>query len=443
MRAVRRLAISALGKVFARGAKPSDALDALSEGLDRRDRAFLMELVYGVLRYRDTLDWVLLKFLENPRGLRRGTMDNLRLGLYQILFLRVPDWASVNEAVGVEQRRKGLVNAVLRNVLRERERLEQELGDMEKNVADGSLSEEARASSIALLTSHPLWLIKRWVGRFGFEEAFELARAGNLIPPLTLRVNTLRASRDDAARMLGEIGIESEPTAYSPVGLRLGGAHTFRDLGGLSGLVRAQDEAAQLVACMLDPRPGERVLDACAAPGGKTTHIAQMMGDAGEVVAVEIDEKRISRLRENVSEMGLGSVKVVRGDIARLDSIGAFDRVMVDAPCSATGVIRRNPDVKYRRKEGDLLKYREKQLRILLSAAGRVRPGGTLLYCTCSTEPEEGEEVVEALLKSSANFFIIEDAPFEAPFVREGVLRTYPHRNGMDGFFCVRLRRRG
>lgn len=438
----RKLALEALKEVWARGRKPKGTLEALSEGLEKRDRALLMELLYGVLRYRDTLDWILKNYLRKPRPLRPDTMNNLRLGAYQIFFMRVPEWAAVNEAVGLEKGQRGLVNAVLRNTVRDREKLLEEMRLMEERVSEPSTGDALRTKYICILTSHPEWLIKRWVKRFGHEEAFGLARANNMVPPLTLRVNTLRAGRDEILGRLSERGITAEATTHSPDGIRLKESQTFRELEWLRGYIVAQDEGAQLVTLMLGPRQGERVLDACAAPGGKTTHIAQMMEDSGEVVAVDEDEKRIVTLRENISALGLRSVRVIKGDITGLRGLGSFHRVLVDAPCSSTGVIRRNPDVKYRHRPGDLVRFKDKQLGLLRAVAPLLKPGGTLVYATCSTEPEEGEDVIKEFLKTSGDFFIIKDVPFKGPFYADGILRTYPHRDDMDGFFGIRIERR-
>jgi len=467
MVSVRKAALSALEAVWTKDKKPKEALERPSEDLSRRDRAFLMELTYGVLRYRDTLDWLMKGFLRNPSKLRPATVNNLRLGLYQILYMRVPEWAAVNESVAIERKSPGLVNAVLRNVIRESERLKQALNEMEKTASSPETPEAKRASSIATLTSHPLWLIKRWIKRLGPEEALALAEANNRIPPLTLRVNTLKTARDEVIKLLAGIGIEGEPTRHSPSGITLKGQVAFGELSALSGLITAQDEAGQLIGHMLDPRPGERILDACAAPGGKTTHIAELMGDniagapcpfswqavpaagarspKGEVVAVDISEKRLVSLRENISRLGLSSVRVLKGDAfaLRWKDTGVFDGILLDAPCSATGVIRRNPDVKYRHSAGDLIGFRKKQLGLLRSVSTQVKPGGRLLYSTCSTEPEEGEDVLGRFLKQTDDFYIIEsEMPFIKRFLKDGVFRTYPHRDGMDGFFGVMLCRR-
>lgn len=441
----RSLAVQALTRIFAAAEgtsnKPKEVLEALSGQLDDRERSFLMEIVYGVLRYRDCLDWILGKFLDKPSSLPQHTINNLRIAVYQMRFMRVPEWAAVNESVNIEKGRKdrkgkaGLVNAVLRNYLRQ----SKDIGDPDEKDA---------VSYISITTSHPAWLVRRWIARLGQEEALKLAQANNEIPSLTLRMD---GDRKTAVKTLVDSGIEARETIYSPAGIILKGI-TPRQVPLDASSYVIQDEAAQLVAYLLDPMPGERVLDACAAPGGKTTHIARLMQDEGEVAAVEVDPERVRRLRDNVSRLGLKSVTVVRGDIKKDAVSGMFDRVLLDAPCSSIGVIRRNPDVKYRHEEKDLARFRSIQTGLMDSAAGLLKPGGIMVYSVCSTEPEEGEDAVNSFLQSHADFSIIQGAySFLDKFAyhdEAGHLfyRTWPHRNGpayaMDGFFAARLERK-
>jgi 16S rRNA (cytosine967-C5)-methyltransferase len=432
----RELALTALQEIWQHGKKPKAVLEYAGSSLDKRDRAFLMEIVYGVVRFRDTLDWLLKRFLKKPSRLSTRTFNNLRMGAYQIIFMRVPGWAAINESVEMEKGRgrPSLVNAVLRGLSRYTERIKAELME---------IKEKDDARHIALFTSHPEWLIRRWIIRFGTKGARELAEANNRIPPMTLRVNTLRVGRDEMVERLRTMGIQGEPTRFSPDGITLGEFRHFRELSGVVGLVSVQDEASQLITYLLDPHAGERILDACAAPGGKTTHIAQRMDDRGEIVAVDVDEARTGLLRENLSALGLTTVKVIKADITELRPAGCFDRVLLDAPCSSIGVIRRNPDIKYKHREGNLKQFKEKQLRLLSLVSGLVKIGGILVYSVCSPEPEEGEEVLAEFLKDLPDFYIIETTvPFLRRFMDGGFFRTYAHRDNMDGFFGVRLCRR-
>jgi 16S rRNA (cytosine967-C5)-methyltransferase len=429
----RSAAVRALIEILSGDVRPKQAVEALSQHLDRRDRSFLMEIVYGVLRFRDTLDWILSHFLKSPAKAGDFTLNNLRASLYQLYFMRVPDWAVVSEAVEIEKSASGrgkpsLVNAVLRNVLRQKESFTPPLtlGDP---LAD-----------IAVNTSHPKWLVKRWLRRFGKDRAMLLAEANNRVPPMTIRANTLRTTRKDLLRLLAAHGVGSAPTEFSPEGITLENVRSHTELAFAHGLFAVQDEASQLISHMLDPKPKEMVLDACAAPGGKTTHLAQLMRDEGEITAVEKDDKRIALLRDTIGALGIRSVIIINQDAARLRGTGPFDKILLDAPCSATGVIRRNPDIKYRRRAKDLDEYRAKQILLLHATSRLLKKGGRLVYSVCSMEPEEGEQVINEFLKTSKEFRIIDaEAPFLKSFLNEGFLRTYPHLHDMDGFFGVAI----
>jgi 16S rRNA (cytosine967-C5)-methyltransferase len=444
----RKIALEALAKIFAKRDKPKEVLDKLSRHLDDRERSFLMELVYGVLRYRDNLDWVLSNFLQKPSSLPQDTMNNLRIAMYQLRFMRVPEWAAVNEAVGIEKAQGGkaaLVNAVLRNYLRRREELT-------------SPDERDTVRNMSITTSHPVWMVQRWIERFGTEEAMKLLQANNEVPLLALRID---GDLEESMEILDENGMEAVRARYSPSGVIIKGRRKTADELGDSEYRRIapqhipldvsnyviQDEAAQLIAYLLDPRPGEKVLDACAAPGGKTTHIARLMKDEGEVVAVDVDADRIGKIKESVSRLGLRTVKIIRGDIKRGVVGGQFDKILLDAPCSSIGVIRRNPDVKYKHVQNDLKRFQSLQLDLLRNVVRYLKPGGIMVYSVCSTEPEEGEDVSRYFLQSHPDFSIIEGAyDFFGHFAcrdEEGrpFYRTWPHRDSMDGFFAVRFKR--
>ncbi len=466
---VRMLALQALGEIR-KGARPKEALDAASGSIpgsiskrdgsiSKRDRALFMELVYGVLRRQYLLDHLLSEFLsKTPRD--TATLDNLRVGLYQMIFTRIPERAAVNEAVQLEKERgfpsgkPALVNAVLRNAARGKDRLKERL-DKLKAAAQNPGPDADRAKAVSTLTSTPLWLIKRWVQRFGADEALALAEAGNRIPPLVLRVNTLRKTRDEVLGMLASKGINAAPTPVSPVGVKIdssqGQQHVaFRDLEFIQPFCIAQDEAAQLAGFLLAPIPGEKILDACAAPGGKTTHIAEIMKDQGEITALDTDPQRIAMIEENVSRLGITSVTAAQEDITGKNGLvhgrpEYFDRILLDAPCSSLGVIRRNPDSRYRHSEEWLAGSGKKELGMLMAAARALKKGGVLVYSTCSTEPEEGEMVINEFfaLSKGDDFYLDKDIPgFLLPFYGNGFLRTYPHRQDMDGFFMAKLRKR-
>lgn len=435
MPSTRQIAVTALNKIFNKSAKPKQILDELSRDLDKRDRAFLMEIVYGVLRYRDYLDYMLKDFLKKPSGLSPNTLNNFRSAVYQLKYMRVPEWAVVDEAVNLERFNQGkrvLVNAVLRNFLRNKDQIKDPPKD---NAVD----------YISITTSHPRWLVKRWINRFGYDEALKLAEANNRIPPVVIRIGKAE-NREEVLKRFAERSIEAYPARFSPVGIVLKEFSEALNSELLSHDLFVQDEAAQLVTYLLNPQPNERVLDACAAPGGKTTHIAQMMKDSGEVTAVESEEKRMRKLEENVLRLGLKSIKIVHGDVKSLD-IGQFDKILLDAPCSSIGVIRRNPDVKYRHSAKDLLRFRENQVALIKAVSRLLKTGGVMVYSVCSTEPDEGEDVLISFLQDNPNFSIIKGScdflePFEVSD-KNGHLfyRTFPHKHDMDGFFAARLKK--
>jgi 16S rRNA (cytosine967-C5)-methyltransferase len=414
-------------------------------GLAAADRAFATELVYGTLRWRGRIDHLLRQVLDGDlEKLEPLVATALRLGGYQLICTdRVPAEAAVDESVrcvraaGVE-RATGLVNAVLRRLAREHAELPV------PSLATDPVGHLTHALSL------PGWVAERFVDRFGPEEAAALARAMNETPPLTVRANP---QRSDAATLLTELRPrfpEARACTRARGGLVLGRrGNPALDPAFLAGRFTVQDEASQLVVGLLDPQPGERVLDACAAPGGKATAIAERVGEGGRVVALDRNVRRLGLVRRSARRLGLGNVVCAHRDATRsLAGLGTpelFDRVLVDAPCSGLGTLRRNPDARWRCQPGDPARLADVQVAILRNAAARVRPGGALVYSTCTLLPEENEAVVEAFLKSAAEFAPVAAGRLPAE-VRpltdgEGFLRCLPHRHDTDGFFAARLER--
>jgi len=436
----REVAVRALERVEAAASFADIALDheLASRPVSPRDAALAMELVYGTLRWQRYLDWILA-----PHSRRRlETLDArvrviLRMTAYQIALLdRVPTFAAVNDAVTLAPRTPGVkpfVNAVLRSFARR--------APHEREPAAPRDPLEA----LATRCSFPTWLAARWVARFGGEEAEALMRASNERPPLTLRANALRTTRDALAeRLAAEEGLAVRPTRHAPEGLVVGpgGAPaSWRAFG--DGSFAVQDEASMLVGRLLAPEPGATVADVCAAPGTKTTHIAELMADRGRVLAFDREPERLARVREAAARLGITVVDARDGavDVLAPGFRDACDAVLVDAPCSNLGVIRRNPEVKWRRQPSDLGPASRQQSEILAAAATMVKPGGRLVYATCSLEPEENEAVVSAFLRARPEFAI--DAPdkFVLPLDPDGWLRCRPDRHGTDGFAAVRFHR--
>jgi 16S rRNA (cytosine967-C5)-methyltransferase len=438
----RAVAAQVLERVTRDHAFAELALDAelARRPLESRDIALATELVYGTLRWQRHLDWLLAPHSKRAlEALDVRVLVLLRLAAYQIVFLdRVPAFAAVDDAVTLGRRpdmpgAERFVNAVLRAFVRR-----PQAGREPPLPRD-------RVEALATRWSHPTWLAARWIARYGEDEAVALMRAMNERPPLTLRANTLRATRDAlAARLRDDEGLAASPTRYAPEGVAVahggapGGWRAFAD-----GLFAVQDEASMLVSRLLAPRPGETVADVCAAPGAKTTHLAALMEDRGRILAFDASPARLARVADAAARLGVSIVEPLEGSVEALAPrfAGACDRVLVDAPCSNLGVLRRNPEVKWRRDTADIAGNAVRQRTILAAAATMLKPGGALVYATCSPEPEENEEVARALLAARADFGIDPPADLPIPPGADGFLRTLPHVHGTDGFTAVRFRR--
>lgn len=402
-------------------------------GLSQVDRALATELVYGTLRWRGTIDAMLERAMGGPpQGLSPRLRNLLRMGAYQVLFLRIPHYAAVHETVELSKRLPGatsLANALLRRICRE----------------GWGLLPEGRdeLERLSLRWSHPRWMVEAMARLVGTEEVERLLEANNLPPPLTVRVNTLRTSRDELLRELQGLGLEAVPTRWSPDGIELRGTSDPRQLPPYrEGRLWVQDEASQLAAHLLGARPGERVLDLCAAPGGKCGHLAQLMGDRGRIVAVDVSPRRVRLLRAGMRRLGVRTVEARCLDASRPLGLGAFDRVLADVPCSGLGALRRHPELKWRRRPEDIPRFVSLQRALLLQATRALAPGGTLLYATCTLLPEENEGVVDYLLGQCPGLRLddlSEHFPHWRPLFEGGMLRLYPHRHGTDGFFAARL----
>jgi len=422
----RRCAYTVIRRVFESGAFADRALHAEAAGLDARDRALAMTLAYGTVQRCRTLDHVLAQLSSRPLAkLDPEVLAALRLGLFQLLYLDgVAEHAAVNESVELVKRsgRGGaqLVNAVLRRAGREGRALLAQLGDR-------------TAQEAALAHSVPDWLAELWFDELGAVEARALLATVNEPPESALRINTLRAP------------LELElPVATTPAGPELPEGRVLAapfDVFGSAlwqdGLLTPQSRASMLVARALAPEPGQRVLDLCAAPGGKTTHLAALMGGEGEIVAVEVHPGRAQALRTTCERMGAVNVRVVTADARSPDldpdldpdGGGGFDRVLVDPPCSGLGTLQSRPDLRWQERRSRLGELAAQQLELLRAGAARLRPGGALVYSVCTISAAEGDGVVERFLAGTPGFEL------------EHCRRLLPHRDHTDGFVIARLRR--
>jgi len=429
------------------GRFPEDALEDYSSeymaGLDRRDRALAHALVFGVLRHRSRLDWTLNHFLKKPdKPLEPVIRIILWLGLFQLVHLdRIPASASVNESVKLA-RDYGptwsvkLINGVLRAVTRA------------KALPDPQKANLPSIKKLALAESHPEWMVRQWVNQLGYDEAAAFLNANNQIPPLTLRVNTASISREELLALLRDRVDQVKPTFYSPEGLLIfGPTGSIPNLPGYSeGYFTIQDEASQMVAHLARPRAGEKALDACAGRGGKALHLVSL-ARSSPVWALDPDLARLTHIEPEARRLWLDSPIVVQGDLLHNPfKPESFEKVLLDAPCSSLGIIRRRPDIKWLKSASDPPRLAEFQYKLLDAAALLVRPGGRLVYSVCTMTQEETSGCVEAFLSGHTNFKLITARDFLPPSAHplvgpDRTLQTWPHKHQSDGFFAAVLKK--
>ena len=400
--------------------------------LPAQERGFAQELCYGALRWGPRLQALVDRLLRKPlRERDRDVLALLWIGLYQLLYTRVPEYAAVAGTADASRDLKkpwavALVNAVLRGFLKRRDALLTEV--------DGD--ETAR-------TAHPAWWLERLSGARPAEWR-SIVAANNQRPPMTLRVNRLHISREAYLQQLAEAGLPGTPAPYTDTGIVLEKPVEVAQLPGFSeGLVSVQDAAAQLAAILLDPQPGERILDACAAPGGKTCHLLELQPGLAELVAVDRDETRMARVKDNLQRLGLQARLVVEdvGNVSRWWDGKPFDRILLDVPCSGSGVIRRHPDIKYLRRPEDIAVLAVEQQHLLATLWPLLKHGGMLLYVACSVLSEENEQQVQGFLRRHSD---AKERPLAASWgqaVQCGRL-ILPGADGMDGFYYALLKKR-
>jgi 16S rRNA (cytosine967-C5)-methyltransferase len=413
--------------------------------LEQRDRAFVTECVYGVVRWQGRLDWLLRHACKRPlETLSPWIRAALRLGLYQCLWMdRVPQWAAVHETVALARRyghqgTAGLVNGVLRTVLRQHR----------SYVLPDAATHPVQHLAVAF--SFPEWLVERWLQRYGWVRTRALCMANNRVAGVTLRTNTLRTTPAALAERLRQEGLRRvEPSGLIPEGLEIRGTARLDHLPSYdAGLFQVQDVGAMLVAPLCRVRPGLRVLDACAAPGGKTTHLAQLMRDTGRILACDVHVGRLHMLQSNLGRLGLTSVDLIATDASQpVPARGGFDRILIDAPCSGLGAVRRHPDIKWRKSPVDVPALAALQLRLLQSQYRLLAPHGLLVYSVCSHEPEETHEVVARFLATHPELHLdaVEaDLPVrpKVPSPTPGTLELTPEQWQTEGVFVARFRRR-
>jgi 16S rRNA (cytosine967-C5)-methyltransferase len=437
---VRGLAVKILNRVERSDAYLEKLLDneMRNSELSGPDKALLYEIVHGVVRWMGRLDWVLNGFYKGQFSKAIPNLKNgLRVALYQILFLdRVPDFAAVNEAVEFVKKLQGqkpadLTNAILRNIIRN------------KNGIRYPDPGEDLPGYLSAYYSHPSWMVKRYLMRFGREETEKLLMANNEKPFLTLKINSLKVAPEEFKSLLESVNLKYIHGKYLPEFFKLLNLTNITAWEFYQkGYFNIQDESAGLACRLLDPGPGMRVLDLFAAPGGKSVYIASLMNDIGEIIAVDKYESRLKLVEKNIERLGFKSIKVFTGNAEEFSS-EPFDRVLADVPCSGTGTISKKPDIKWKKDLLDIKSVNDLQYKFLEKSSELVKINGILVYSTCSIEPEENFEIVKRFLITNPNFVLIDAKEnFPSELVDEnGCIQTLPHIHHMDGAFAAKLKR--
>lgn len=437
---VRGIAIKILNRVDRTDAYLDKLLDIeiKNSELSGVDKALLFEIVHGVIRWLGRIDWILNGFYKGQFSKCIPNVKNaMRVALYQILFLdKIPEYAAVNEAVEFVKKFQGqkpadLTNAVLRNIIRS------------KNGIRYPNEEEEEVNYLSAYYSHPTWMIKRWIKRYDRPFTEELLKANNIKPDMTLRVNNLVTNKDELKKLLDSVKLEYTETKFLPNYIRLANLTNITDWEYFAkGYFSVQDESTGFPPILLDPKPGMRVLDFCAAPGGKTAHLADLMKNQGEIVAIDQFESRLNILKKNLVRMHVSNVKAIVADSREFDDPEKFDRVLIDAPCSGIGTLRKKPDIKWKRDLGDIRKLSVTQMELLENGAKQLKVGGELVYSTCTIEPEENFEIVSEFLKKNPDFELVPaNDMFKDVCDPNGCVQTYTNVHQIDGSFAAKIRK--
>ncbi len=408
------------------------------------DRAFITHLTYGVITNKKRLDWIISNFSNTPfRKMTPWVINILRLGIYQILYMdKVPKSAAVNEMVSLgkkygHKRIAGFINGILRTIIRAP--LEQLEPNKENNI-----------DYLSIFYSHPRWMVEMWIKEFGIDFTTKLLKKNNQVAPITIRTNTLKTNREDLIQILEKEGFSLEEGQWCPEAIVIDNISNivenkyFKD-----GLFQIQDESSILVGHVLNPLNAQLVLDLCAAPGGKTTHIAQLMEDGGTVIGRDIYQHKITLMKENIKRLGISNIQLEVFDASQLDKdmIGKADRVLLDAPCSGLGIIRKKPDLKWNKSIENIDSLKKLQERLLINASNYVKKGGYLIYSTCTINQEENLNMVKSFLNSNPQFTFLpikaisEKMQSHEKELEQGYLQVFPHIDDIDGFFISKMQR--
>lgn len=444
----RSLAFQALKNIYQKKAYTDVALNRVLKSVDKSvelsqtERSFACELVYGIVRRQRTLD-ALIDLLGKKRAAQQppDLRIILHLGLYQLRYLdRIPASAAVNTSVELAKQNgiaklSGVVNGLLRGYIRRSDN-QDPLQSLESNHSNA-------IAKLGIKHSFPDWIVETWLEQLPIEEVDRLLAWFNRSPKVDLRVNIIKTSVEEVAKAFKAADISFEPIPHLPQGLRLENPGAITELPGYqAGWWVIQDSSAQLVTHLLDPQPGETIIDACAAPGGKTTHIAELMGDSGKIIACDRAVKRLNKVRENAARLQLSSIEIEGGDSRNKSEFANIaDRVLLDAPCSGLGTLHKRPDIRWRQTSQAISELVKLQTELLQQAATWVKPKGILVYATCTLNILENEKVIQSFLENNLNWSIqsLPNAIAQNWLTRSGWLKVYPHRHNMDGFYIVRL----
>jgi 16S rRNA (cytosine967-C5)-methyltransferase len=443
----REIALKTIYDINEKGAYSNIALNKQLESNTLRDvdRAFVTDLVYGTIKWRLTIDYIIGNFSSTRlKKISPWILNVLRIGVYQILYMdRVPESAACNESVKLSKKyghaaSSGFVNGVLRSIVRKKDSIP--YPDKLKNPVE----------YLSVKYSHPDWLVKKWVMGFGVEFTEGLLISNNEVPDFTIRVNMLKTSKEELIANLSENKVQAVAGRAVEEALILKNPGSFLSLDSYKmGHFQIQDESSMLCAKVLDPKPGELVIDVCSAPGGKTTHMAQLMNNKGQIIARDIHEHKINLINEASKRLGVSIIKAEVYDATMVDEglLEKADRVLVDAPCTGYGIIRKKPDIKWARTMSDIKEITELQLKILNAASKYVKPGGFIVYSTCTIEKEENRDLVERFLANNKDFDFYGFGELLPDVLKEysgnGYIELYPNINKIDGFFIAKMRKRG
>lgn len=441
----RQVAIECIYRINEAGGYSNLILDNLLQKYEvtSRDKALATELVYGSLRMRNNLDWILNQFANRKvEEMDDWTRNLLRLGLYQIKFLDgIPEPVACNETVELtkEYHHKGaakFVNGILRNIIRNLDNI------------DFPPKKDNPVQHIRYKYSFPQWIVQTWVKRYGTAKTIEICRAFNQVPGKFIRQNRLKIEAEELKKELTAAGIGVEAIDKIPQALKINNCSSLSQLDGFqTGFFQIQGLSSILVGHILGPQPEERVLDLCSAPGGKTTHLAELMDNRGEIVANELQENKLNLIQENCNRLGIEIVNTQVGDGREVEFDQSFDRILIDAPCSGLGMITKKPEIKWRKKPQDIQALSELQLELLQNASRFLEVGGELVYSTCTITRSENLDVIEKFLAQNKEFELInlssraKEFGIEAEFIQSGTIRLLPTWQAQEGFFIAKLKR--